>query len=106
MKRLLPAITAVVLLFAMAAWASDSTMTGWIVDQKCGVKSAHAGMESCVKSCMKAGSPAVFVSDNNKEIIPIHNQDAVKGHEGQHVKVTGSIMGGGLHIESIAAAGK
>ena len=106
MKKLFPAITAFVLLFAMAAWAGDSTMTGWIVDQKCGAKSAHAGAKACSESCIKGGSPAVFVSDAKKEVIPIHNQDAVKGHEGDHVKVTGSMMDGALHIDKIADAGK
>lgn len=107
MKRLFPAITASVLLLATAAWAGNSTMTGWIVDQKCGLKGAHAGAKACSESCIKGGSPAVFVSDAKKEVIPINNQDAVKGHEGDHVKVTGSVTDGQLHIVKIAdVAGK
>ena len=101
MKRLFPAMTAVVLLFAMAAWASESSMTGWIVDQKCGAKSANAGAKACTESCIKGGSPAVFVNDSNKEVVAINNQDAVKGHEGDHVKVTGSMVDGALHIDKV-----
>ncbi|MGH9520991.1 MAG: hypothetical protein ACRD3E_00505 [Terriglobales bacterium] len=104
MKRLFPAITAFVLLFAMAAWAGDSTMTGWIVDKNCGAKSANAGAKACTQSCIKRGAPAVFVNDANKEVIAIHNQDAVKGHEGDHVKVTGEMMDGALHVDKVADA--
>lgn len=102
MKRLIPVVTAFVMLFAVAAWAGDSTMTGWIVDQKCGVKGAHAGGKACSESCIKGGSPAVFVNDKTKDVVAIHNQDAVKGHEGDHVKVTGMMMDGSLHIDKIA----
>ena len=101
MKRLFPAMTAVVLLFAMAAWASDSSMTGWIVDKNCGAKSANAGAKACTESCIKRGSPAVFVNDATKEVVAINNQDAVKGHEGDHVKVTGSMVDGALHVDKV-----
>ena len=104
MKRMFPLLSAFVMLFAVAAWAGDSSMTGWIVDQKCGVKGAHAGSEACSKRCIEGGSPAVFVSDAKKDVVAIHNQDAVKGHEGQHVKITGSMMEGGLHIDKIEEA--
>lgn len=104
MKKLFCAITAFVLLCAVAAWAGDSTMTGWIVDQKCGAKGAHAGAEACSKRCIEGGSPAVFVNDANKEVIAIHNQDAIKGHEGHHVKVTGEMMDGSLHVDKVEMA--
>lgn len=101
MKKLFPLITAFVLLFAVAAWAADNTMTGYIVDEQCGAKGAHAGAEACSKRCIDGGSPAVFVSDGSKDVIKIHNQDAIKGHEGHHVKVTGSMMDGALHIDKL-----
>ena len=101
MKKLLLLITAFVLLFAMAAWAADNTMTGYIVDSQCGVKGAHAGAEACSKKCIEGGSPAVLVTDGKKEVVKIHNQDAIKGHEGHHVKVTGSMMDGELHIDKV-----
>jgi hypothetical protein len=101
MKKLFPAITVFVLLFATAAWAADNTMTGWIVDSKCGAKAAHDGNEACTKSCLKAGATPVFVSDANKEVIPIHNADAIKGHEGHHVKVTGEVTDGALHVDKV-----
>lgn len=100
MRKLLPALT-FLMLFATAAWAADSTMTGWIVDSKCGAKAAHAGNAACTKKCLEAGATPVFVSDKSKEVIQIHNVDAVKGHEGDHVKVTGSMMDGALHVDKV-----
>jgi hypothetical protein len=101
MRRLFPLITAFVLLFAMAAWAADNTMTGYIVDEKCGAKGAHAGAEACSKRCIEGGSAAVLVTDGKNDVVKIHNQDAIKGHEGHHVKVTGSMMDGELHIDKV-----
>ena len=104
MKKLLSICAAFVMLFAVAAWASDSSMTGYIVDEKCGAKSAHPGSEACAKRCIEGGSKAVFVSDDKKEVIAIANQDAIKGHEGHHVKVTGSVTDGSLHIDKLEMA--
>jgi hypothetical protein len=101
MRKLFPLITAFVLLFAVAAWAADNTMTGWIVDEKCGVSKAHAGAEACTKKCIDGGSKAVLVTDDKKDVVQIHNQDAIKGHEGHHVTVTGSMMDGALHIDKV-----
>lgn len=101
MKKLLfPAMT-LLLLFATAAWAGESTMTGWITDSKCGAKGAHAGAEACTKKCLESGAKPVFVSDDKKEVIPIHNEDAIKGHEGHHVKITGEMMDGALHVDKV-----
>jgi hypothetical protein len=101
MRRVFPLITAFVLLFAMAAWAADTTMTGYIVDEKCGAKGANAGAAACSKRCIEGGSPAVFVTDGKNDVIKIHNQDAIKGHEGHHVKVSGMMMDGELHIDKV-----
>lgn len=101
MKKLFPLITAFVLLFAMTSFAADKSMTGYIVDAQCGAKGAHAGGEACTKKCIEGGSPAVLVTDGNKEVVKIHNQDAIKGHEGHHVKVSGMMMDGELHIDKV-----
>ena len=104
MKKLFPLIAACVLLFSAAAWAADNTMTGYIVDDKCGAKGANAKAESCTKSCIERGAKAVLVTDDKKEVVAIHNQDAIKGHEGHHVKLTGSMMDGALHVDKVEMA--
>src|ERR1043166_3291406 len=84
MKKLLAVIAGVAMLSAMA-FASGSTMTGYIVDEKCGAKGAHDGAESCAKKCAEAGEKMVFVGDADKNVLKLDNPDAVKGHEGHHV---------------------
>jgi hypothetical protein len=104
MKKLFPLFTAFVLLFAVASWAADNTMTGWIVDDKCGAKGANAKAESCTKACIGRGAKAVLVTDDKQEVVAIHNQDAIKGHEGHHVKLSGSMMDGALHVDKVEMA--
>ena len=104
MRKLFPLFAAFVLLLAAAAWAADSTMTGYIVDEKCGVKGAHANAEACAKRCIEGGAKAVLVTDDKKEVVQIQNQDAIKGHEGHHVKVSGSMNEGALHIDKLEMA--
>lgn len=103
MKKLLPILACVALLSAMA-FASSATMTGYIVDEKCGAKGAHAGAADCAKKCIEAGAKPVFVSDADKSVLELDNPDATKGHEGHHVNVTGSVKDGVLHIDKLAMA--
>ena len=103
MKKLLPILACVALLSAMAL-ASSATMTGYIVDEKCGAKGAHAGGEDCAKKCIEAGAKPVFVSDADKSVLKLDNPDATKGHEGHHVNVSGSVKDGVLHIDNLTMA--
>jgi len=95
--------------FAFAGGKS-TTMKGWVSDEMCGAKGAGAGHESCAKKCIDGGQKAVFVTDSDKKVIAIANPDAVKGHEGHHVEVTGSVgEDGSLHVDNLkmlAQAGK
>jgi len=104
MKKILAIVAGVALLSAVA-FASGSTMTGYIVDEKCGAKGAHAGAEGCAKKCAEMGEKMVFVGDADKNVLKLDNPDAVKGHEGHHVTVTGTVTDGTLHIDQLAMAG-
>jgi hypothetical protein len=103
MKRVLATLACLALLSAMAM-AGGSTMTGYIVDEKCGAKGAHAGAEDCAKKCLEAGAKPVFVADNSQEVLHLDNPEAIKGHEGHHVNVTGKVTDGVLHIDKLAMA--
>lgn len=103
MKKLLPILACVALLSAMA-FASGASMTGYIVDEKCGAQGASASGRACSKRCIEAGEKPVFVSDSSKELFHLDNPDATKGHEGDHVNVTGTVKNGVLHIDKLATA--
>jgi len=103
------AIAAVGLMF-FTAWAMASPTTtwdGWISDSKCAAKGANAAHAQCAKKCVESGEKPVLVTDKDQKVVPIDNPSAVSGHEGQHVKVTGTLTASGaVHIDKVTPAGE
>jgi hypothetical protein len=98
MKKLV-ALSAIVLMLSFSAFAKGSksgSWDGWVSDEKCGAK-VNA---DCAKKCIGAGQKMVFVTDKDKKVIAISNPDALKGHEGHHVNVKGSVKDGALTVQS------
>lgn len=106
MKRIMILTLAVCVVFTMSAFAgSSATVTGWVTDPMCGAKHAKEGGEGCVKACSeKAGGKLAFVSDGDSKVWAVENSEALKGHEGKHVKVTGipNADKGTIKIETVA----
>jgi len=103
MRKFLCTIFALALLFVVAtpSFAGDaSTVNGWVSDSKCGVKGAHEGAAECTKKCIAAGASMVVVTDRDQKILTVENPDALKGHEGHHIAVTGHVDGDKIHVES------
>ncbi|MGH9505199.1 MAG: hypothetical protein ACRD20_20290 [Terriglobales bacterium] len=107
MKKLLVICIALSVLFllvvALAAqdMGKSETVKGWVSDSKCGVKGANAGAEACTKKCIAGGASAVVVTDGDNKVLTVDNQDALKGHEGHHVAVTGEVKGDSIHVDSV-----
>jgi hypothetical protein len=100
MKRTFLTITAAALMTSGAFAASmKGSWNGWVSDAKCGASKIDA---ACVKKCEDAGSPLVFVGDKDKSVLQVTNQDVLKGHEGHHIKVKGSVDGDQLTITSVS----
>ena len=98
------ALCVVFLLVAVVAaedMSKAQTVKGWVSDAKCGAKGANAGAEACTKKCIEAGASAVLVTDGDNKVLSVDNQDALKGHEGHHVAVTGHVKGDSIHVESV-----
>ena len=98
MKKMLAVVGIAMMLSvgAMAKGAKSGSWNGWVSDEKCGAKVDA----DCAKKCIGAGQKMVFVTDKDKKVIPISNPDALKGHEGHHVKVKGSVKDGALTVAS------
>jgi hypothetical protein len=88
-------------------------IVGYISDEKCalsGAKSAKAAewikpaaFESCVKDCLKQGSEAVFVTEDNKVLkLDAASKKKVESHVGHKVSVTGKVEGTTLKVDTIA----
>jgi hypothetical protein len=95
------AALALVSLLATASFAGDAaTVNGWISDSKCGVKGAHEGAAECTKKCLDAGAKMVVVTDKDQKVLTVSNPEALKGHEGHHVAVTGKVEGDSIKVDS------
>ena len=102
------------LLAVAAVIAPAAELTGYISDEKCAVSGAKAktaaewinpaAFEQCAKKCVKAGSPAVFVTEDNKILkIDADSLAKVTPHVGHKVSVTGTVDGSTLKIYSISS---
>jgi hypothetical protein len=79
----------------------STTVNGWISDDKCGAKGANAGAEGCTKKCLAGGAKMVVVTDGDSKVLAVDNPDALKGHAGHHVAVTGEVAKDSIHVESV-----
>ncbi len=86
---------------APAAMAGDKAINGWVTDAKCGAKGANASSEACTKKCLAAGEKMAFVTDSDHKVLSVDNPAALKGHEGHHVAVSGTVTGNSVHVNSV-----
>jgi hypothetical protein len=106
MKKVLLICLAVCFVLALSALALDdmgksSTVNGWVTDAKCGAKGANAGGEACTKKCLAGGEKMVVVTDGDQKVLSVENPDALKGHEGHHVAVTGTMGKDSIKVASV-----
>jgi hypothetical protein len=110
MKKILLICLALSVMFLIvsASWAGDKadSVKGWVSDSQCGVKGANAGAAECTKKCVEKGAKLVVVTDGDQKILTADNQDALKGHEGHHVEVTGHVSKDSIHVESVKMLGE
>ena len=106
MRKVLLICLALSFVFALTALAFDdmgksATVKGWVVDDKCGAKGANAAGEACTKKCLAAGAKMVVVTDGDQKVLMVDNPDALKGHEGHHMAITGTEKGDSIHVDSM-----
>jgi hypothetical protein len=105
MKKVLMICAALAVLFFMVALASaadkSATVNGYVTDSMCGAKGANADHAACMTKCLGKGAKAVIVTDGDQKIVAVDNPDALKGHEGHHVSVSGAMTGDSIHIDSV-----
>ena len=87
--------------FSFAADDKGDTVNGWFSDSKCGAKGANAGAAACTKKCLEEGAKMVVVTDGDQKVLNVENPDALKGHEGHHVAVSGHVTGDSIHVTGV-----
>lgn len=100
MKKLVVSLFLVLSLFAVAAMAGE--WTGHITDSKCGVAHSKKVNVACVEKCIKGGAAAVFVTGDKVLKIDQSKTKVAESFYGHPVKVTGTIDGETLKLDSIA----
>lgn len=97
--------TIILLAASLALSAAPQTFTGVITDAMCGKDHAMMGVKpdaKCVTACVKDGSKyALIVGDN---VYELSDQKTPEKFAAQKVKVTGTLDGKIIKVESIAAA--
>ena len=105
MKKVLISCAALPVLFFMVAIASaadkSATVNGYVSDSMCGAKGASTSHTACMNKCLAKGAKAVIVTDGDQKVVAVDNPDALKGHEGHHVAVTGTMTGDTIHVDSV-----
>jgi hypothetical protein len=76
---------------------NTTTIDAWVSDDRCG---ASIDAE-CSKKCLQQGAKLVVVNTKDNSVIPVANQDSLKGLAGQHVTVTGTMKDGTLTVASV-----
>jgi len=105
MKKIVLASLMAVTLGSFAAMADE--WTGYVSDAMCGAKhnSVSDANTKCVMGCLKKGDPVFVVGD---KVLKFDADSAAKAKTfgGQDVKITGSLDGDVVKIDSIAKAEK
>jgi hypothetical protein len=98
MKKIYAAVFTFVLSFTLLGFAQDTSSTSSSTDksvakaEKKEAKTAAKGKDMKLTGWVKEeGGKTVFVNDKDKQSWDISNPDAVKGHEGHHVKVSAKL---------------
>jgi len=93
-----------IVLFGLTAGLSLSAMaadiTGYIIDQTCAAMPAMRGDVACANKCLKAGAPAVLVTDDGK-IYKIADQAKVVPLAGKKVTLSGKVDKDTIHVDTI-----
>ena len=91
------ALCSLVLVFWIGALAAD--FTGYIIDESCASKPAMKGNEACARKCIKGGSPVVLLMESAK-VYKLDDQAKVVEHAGHKVKITGTLDGDTIKVDS------
>ncbi len=97
---------------ALVGVAQAKDYTGEIMDSSCAKSGSHSAMEkehnmgndskACTQGCVKAG--AKYVLYMNGKGYELDDQTKPADYAGQKVKVSGSMKGTTIHVDSIAPA--
>lgn len=85
-----------------AAASKAKSWSGYVTDSSCATKGMKAVTNAdCVKKCIDAGSKYVLYDPREKKVYQLDPQSSVADHATHHVKVSGTLDGDTIHVESV-----
>jgi hypothetical protein len=84
----------------LSAGVTAADFSGYVIDETCASKPAMKGNEACARKCIKGGSPAVLLTADAK-VYKLDDQAKTVEHAGHKVKITGTLDGDTIKVESI-----
>jgi hypothetical protein len=105
-RVLIPLVAVWLLLFVVGSVPADaagpSTVSGYISCSALAKGTSPSPSDAdTVKKCLDKGGLTVIIVDDTHRVLTIENPDAVKGHEGHRVLLTGDINAGTIHVYSL-----
>jgi hypothetical protein len=104
-------LIAVAMGITTGAREKNSVAAGWVSDENCGAQHTKPGGADCIRKCMKGGQDIghpewkpqrmVFVRDADKKVWVVSNPEALKGHEGEHVRIAGRFDAAGNSLRVV-----
>src|SRR5437868_10937190 len=88
------------LMLGLSTIAPAADFLGYVIDESCSTKPAMKGNEACARKCIRGGSPAVLLGEGDK-VYKLDDQTKAVEHAGHKVKVTGTLNGDTIKVESI-----
>ncbi|HZQ90954.1 MAG TPA: hypothetical protein VFA60_04105 [Terriglobales bacterium] len=106
MKRTVICVAAILALFSFATAADKpQTLTGVITDEMCGARHMMSGSAAdCVRACVKEGSKYGLVVGDTVYTLDGGDQAAIDKLAGERAKITGSVNGKTVKVQSVSAA--
>ncbi|HEV2489246.1 MAG TPA: hypothetical protein VGT03_05530 [Candidatus Acidoferrales bacterium] len=85
------------------AASEAKSWSGYVTDSSCATKGMKAVTNAdCVKKCIDAGAKYVLYSPSDKKVYQLDPQSSVAEHATHHVKISGTLDGETIHVESVA----
>jgi hypothetical protein len=85
-----------------AAASKAKAWVGYVTDSMCTSKGVKAMTNAeCVKKCIDAGAKYVLYDTYTKKVYQLDPQSDVAEHATHHVRITGTLEGDTIHVESV-----
>ena len=107
MSKSLAMLWVCLLAFSSDAFAgTKGQWIGWLSDAKCAANGAKESHKGCALKCVEAGQAIVFVKEDDKKVFKLDNPEKVKSLLGNKVKLSGSLEGDTIEVDSAGKLGE